>query len=307
MGDVPGVDESAAAEEPATETFPASLTRTYEDGFGTVAFIAGGKLYRLARERLGNVRDTLVKETPFGCSTPILFMEQGDRRFYVLPRHGQREYRVTAPFVNYRANIWALKELGTRQIVAWTGPGSLSVEHRIGGFVLPGDLIDLTRHRPTTFFEGKGYGILRQRPVFCPTLERALVGVLEGMALAPDKGAVYAVSEGPRLETPAEVRMLRALGADLVGMTLAPEAFLARELEMCYHPIAYVTNHAEGVAEVDDDERRERIDEALELLPEITRNLLEDLPTRKAACSCEDSMLRYKVRGVIGDDFHEWI
>ncbi len=283
------------------------MSGSWDDSFSEIAFIMGGKVYGLARERLGTIVDILVKETPFGCSTPILYMENGDRRFYVLPRHGEREYRVSAPFVNYRANVWALKELGTERIVAWTGPGALSADTRIGRFALPGDLLDMTRSRPSTFFEGKGIGLLRPKPVFCPTLEVALERVLTTMALQPWVGPVYAVSEGPRFETPAEVRMLQSLGADLVGMTLAPEAFLARELEICYHPIAYVTNYAEGAGQVEEEDRRERIAEALELLPEITWNLLEVLPTTAYACSCQDAMMRYKQRGIIGDDFHDWI
>lgn len=293
--------------ENRTEVLPQSLSIPFDDHFSDIAFITGGKVYRLARERLGTIVDLLVKETPFGCSTPVLFMEHGERRFYVLPRHGEREYRVTAPFVNYRANVWALKELGVRRIVAWTGPGALTTDFRIGEFVLPGDLIDRTHGRPSTFFEAKGWGILRQGPPFCPTLENALGEVMDEMALKPRRGAVYAVSEGPRLETPAEVRMLDTMGADLVGMTLAPEAFLARELEMCYHPVAYVTNYAEGVEEVAEERRKRWIDEALELLPEIVWNLLEVLPNTTPACSCEDSMLRYKRRGMIPDDYHEWI
>ncbi|MBW3660142.1 MAG: MTAP family purine nucleoside phosphorylase [Gemmatimonadetes bacterium] len=293
--------------EPRTEVLPKALSIPYDERFSEVAFITGGKVYRLARERLGTVVDVLVKETPFGCSTPVLFMKHGERRFYVLPRHGEREYRVTAPFVNYRANVWALKELGVRRIVAWSGPGALSTDFRIGEFVLPADLLDFTKGRASTYFEDKGFGILRQSPPFCSTLENALGQVMDEMALTPRRDAVYAVNEGPRLETPAEVRMLRVLGADLVGMTLAPEAFLARELEICYHPVAYVTNYAEGVAEIDEERREVWIDEALELLPEITWNFLELLPTTTPACSCEDSMLRYKRRGLIPDDFREWI
>lgn len=302
------MDESRTGlEEPRPEVLPRVLEGTYDDDFSEVAFVTGGKVYRLARERLGEVVDVLVKETPFGCSCPVLFMEHGERRFYVLPRHGEREYRVTPPFVNYRANVWALKDLGTKRIVAWSGPGAISTDLRIGEFVLPGDLLDFTTNRHSTFFEEKGYGMLRQRPVFCPTLSGVLARVLDEMALRPKRNAVYAVTQGPRFETPAEVRMLRQLGADLVGMTLAPEAFLARELEMCYHPLAYVTGYAEGVAEADEEEREERIDEALEVLPEITWNLLEMLPTTNYACSCEDAMLRYRRRGQIGDDFHDWI
>ena len=300
---------------PRPEVLPQVLSGTYDDRFSTVAFIGGGKMYRLARERLGTITDVLVKETPFGCSTPILFMEHGDRRFFLLPRHGEREYRVTAPFVNYRANVWALKELGVERVVAWTGPGSLTPELEVGDLVLPDDLIDMTRHRATTFFENKGLGILRQNPVFCPTLGAALGQVLTQMALKPRLGATYVVSEGPRLETRAEVRSLIVMGGDLVGMTLAPEAFLARELEICYHPVAYVTAWAEGVGGEDEsadpegreEERQSRIDETLQLVPEISWNLLELLPTTAWACSCQDSMLRYKQRGLISDDFHDWI
>jgi len=102
------------------------------------------------------------------------------------------------------------------------------------------------------------------------------------------------------------------MGGDLVGMTLAPEAFLARELEMCYHPIAYVTAWAEGVAEeagsaAAEEERQARIDETLQLMPEINWNLLALLPATAWACSCQDSMLRYKRRKMIDDDFHTWI
>lgn len=293
--------------EPKSEVLPRLLAGGYDDAFSEVAFIAGGKVYRLARDRLGTIADVLVKETPFGCSMPILFMEHAGRRFYVLPRHGEREYRVSAPFVNYRANIWALKELGVRRIVAWSGPGTLSQRYAIGDFVLPGDLLDLTRHRAATFFESRGIGLLRQRPVFCPTLGHALGVVLEEMGLSSSRDAVYAVCEGPRLETPAEVKMLQRLGADVVGMTLAPETFLARELEICYHPITYVTAYAEGVGEVEPAERQQRVDEALEQMPEITRNLLEILPSTPHACPCQDAMLRYKQRGQIGDDFHDWL
>ncbi len=293
--------------ESKPDAFPQLLSRAYEENHSEIAFIAGGKVYRLARQRLGTITDMLVKETPFGCSMPILFMEHQGRRFYVLPRHGEGQYRVSAPFVNYRANVWALKELGVRRIIAWTGPGSLSPDMEVGDFVLPGDLLDMTRSRPGTFFENKGIGLLRQEPVFCPTLANAVGSVLSEDGGPVATGVVYAVSEGPRFETSAEIKMLRQLGAELVGMTLAPEAFLARELEICYHPIAYITSFAEGVAQMDDAERRRRSDKAVNRIPEITWSLLDVIPDTPFACSCQDSMLRYKQRGVIGDDFHEWI
>ena len=149
--------------------------------------------------------------------------------------------------MNYRAIVWALKELGVRRIVAWSGPGAVSTKLRIGDFALPDDLLDLTHRREKTFFESKGIGILRQSPMFCPQLRKVVSAGLAELGLDAHDGGTYAVTEGPRLETRAEVRMLRAAGASMVGMTLAPEAFLARELEMCYHPVCYITNYAEGV------------------------------------------------------------
>ncbi|MGH7550189.1 MAG: hypothetical protein ACREK3_05470, partial [Gemmatimonadota bacterium] len=110
-------------EEPRAEVLPRILSGDYDDQFSDVAFIAGGKVYQLARHRLGTLVDVIVKETPFGCSSPILFMDDDGRRFYLLPRHGEKGYTVSAPFVNYRANIWALKELGVSRVVAWSGPG----------------------------------------------------------------------------------------------------------------------------------------------------------------------------------------
>ena len=202
-------------EAPRTEVLPRILSGDYDDQFSEVAFVAGGKLYQLARDRLGSLVDVMVKETPFGCSSPILFMESEGHRFFVLPRHGEKEYRVSAPFVNYRANVWALKELGVRRIVAWSGPGALSPRFQIGQFVLPADLIDLTRHRPTTFFENLGIGLLRQRPAFCPSLQRPLRRVLEVLrednraivrtASAASKAADYLLAFRPDADELVEV------------------------------------------------------------------------------------------------------
>jgi 5'-methylthioadenosine phosphorylase len=297
--------------EPETQTQVLPL-EDYESGFSPIAIIGGGRIYHLAKDRLGVVKDILVKETPFGASTPIHFIQHGDRPFYFVPRHGDKRYSVTAPFVNYRAIIWALKELGVRRVVAWSGPGAVKQGLRIGDFALPDDLIDLTHRREATFFENKGIGILRQNPMFCPQLKKVLSAGLAELSLDAHEGGTYAVTEGPRLETRAEVRILRAAGASMVGMTLAPEAFLARELELCYHPVCYITNYAEGVrrkiATVEErDRERAHLEQRVERLSEIIPYLIDKLADAPYYCPCPDSMLRYKKRGVIGDDFREWI
>ncbi|MBA2565904.1 MAG: MTAP family purine nucleoside phosphorylase [Gemmatimonadetes bacterium] len=312
-GRKPALVDSApeAWSEPQTEVQLLPL-EGYEASFSPIAIIGGGRIYHLAKDRLGIVEDILVKETPFGASTPIYFIRHGERPFYFVPRHGDGRYSVTAPYVNYRAIIWALKDLGVRHIVAWSGPGALKQTLKIGDFALPDDLLDLTRHRAASFFENKGFGILRQHPMFCPQLMKVIGAGLQELGLEARQGGTYAVTEGPRLETRAEVRMLRAAGADMVGMTLAPEAFLARELELCYHPVCYVTNYAEGVrrkAASPEERERERaqLEKRVEALAEIIPYLIDKLADAPYFCPCPDSMLRYKKRGVIGDDFREWI
>lgn len=241
-------------------------------------------------------------------------------RFLYLSRHGERGYETTAPYVNYRANIYAAKALGVTRIVSWSGPGIIARRYRPGDLVLPHDLLDFTRTRPSTFYEGKGIGFIRQFPVFCETLREAIRGAWgkgrKGMRL--HDGGVYACTEGPRLETPAEVRFLGKAGADMVGMTLCPEAFLARELEICYAPVAYMTNWAEGVRDLPyrkgalfegmlPDAQAERVEAAKNAIPALALAAARALSGAERDCPCAVSMERYRKRGAIGDDFRTWV
>jgi 5'-methylthioadenosine phosphorylase len=240
---------------------PDRLLRNGGDEAPRVLLLGGSGAYALPAGTLGEKLSSRRVRTPYGLSNPVHLCESAGFRFLFLSRHGEKGYEKTAPYVNYRANIYAAKSLGVTRIVAWTGPGAISRKVRPGDLVLPDDLLDFTRNRPSTFYEGKGIGFLRQFPVFCETLRSALLRAAkqryegreggkqryEGREVGLHFAGTYACTEGPRLETPAEIRFLARAGADLVGMTLCPEAFLARELEICYAPVAYVTNYAEGV------------------------------------------------------------
>jgi len=284
-----------------------------------IAIIGGSQAYTLLREkRLGEEKETLVLNTPFGPSAPLHRFQQGELGFWFLSRHGERGYERSAPFVNYRANIWALKELGTQRIVAWSGPGIINLKYRIGSFVLPHDVIDETRGRPSTFYEGKGLGFIRQGQVFCPWMRERIAEVLRFLGLHYYPEGVYVCTQGPRLETAAEIRKYRLFGGDLVGMTLVPEVFLAKELEMCYAAICYLTNYAEGVVErgyqqgilfegMQTQEEREAVEAAIGTFPRIIRGVVEDLRDRQGECSCQKAMLRYRQQGIIGEDWHHWI
>ncbi|MBI4384160.1 MAG: MTAP family purine nucleoside phosphorylase, partial [Nitrospinae bacterium] len=216
----------------------------------SLAVIGGSGAYHLlAGNALGRETECRALDTPFGKSSPVRRFASGPLSFLFISRHGETGYSTAAPFVNYRANIYALKECGAERIVSWSGPGIVNEAFRPGDFVAPRDIIDETRGRESTFFKNRGIGFIRQQTPFCPQVSWSLREAFHAAGLPNHNYGVYACTEGPRLETPAEIRKLRLLGADLVGMTLAPEAFLARELEMCYAPACYLTNYAEGTAE----------------------------------------------------------
>lgn len=283
-----------------------------------IAVIGGSGAYTLLEngsftgERIGPI------STPFGDSQPLHMFAASDAEFLFLSRHGETGYQVSAPFVNYRANIWALKELGTARIISWSGPGAIDDSLTIGQYVLPDDLLDETRRRTYTFFEGLGIGFVRQNPVFCSALRITATEVLSRLGAQYRAGGIYVCTEGPRLETPAEIRKYKMLGGDLVGMTLVPEVFLAKELEMCYTPVCYVTNYAEGIRPsrfvpgvlfeglLSDDEKR-AVDAAVDRFPEIIRALVAEVSGQERTCACGQLMERYRRRGDIGSDWHTWI
>lgn len=283
-----------------------------------LAIIGGSRAYALLAEDIITGERLGPRETPFGQSQPIYFVSAGrGAEFYFLSRHGEQRYSVTGPFVNYRANIYALRDLGVTRVVSWSGPGAINTDYRIGQFVIIDDLIDETRNRPTTFFEDKGVGFVRQSPTFCPDLRRHARDAIAGLADYASTGT-YVCTEGPRLETAAEIRKYGICGADLVGMSLAPEVFLAKELEMCYAAICYVTNYAEGIRPGDfkpgelfeglaSAEDMKKAEAAVRMFPEIITRVAISVAGSERRCLCPRLMERYKKRGDISGDWRNWI
>ena len=167
----------------------------------SVLLIGGSGAYSLPEGALGSRLGTRRVRTPYGVSNPVHLHEREGYRYFFLSRHGERGYDRTAPFVNYRANIFAAKALGVERIIAWSGPGIVSKRLRPGDLVLPDDLLDFTRNRPSTFFEGRGIGFIRQFPVFCGTVRKFLLDAGKRVAENPRllDGGTYACTEGPRL------------------------------------------------------------------------------------------------------------
>lgn len=208
-----------------------------------LALIGGTGVEKLI---LNNLKTHQI-ETPYG-SVLLDTGEIGGTEMVFLKRHGIGH---TCPphRINYRANIWAIKEMGVKKILATGAVGSIVEEYQIGDIILVDQFLDFTKNRPLTFFEGGDMGVLHvdvSEP-YCPELRN---NISEGAAQAGIRvknGGVYVCTEGPRFETPAEINMFRILGGQLVGMTGVPEVVLARELGMCYAAMALVTNQAAGV------------------------------------------------------------
>lgn len=285
----------------------------------TLAIIGGSGAYDLfGADILRQPVETKEILTPFGAAQTIRKYSAEGLSFYFLSRHGDDGYKVSAPFVNYRANIWALKELGVERIISWSGPGIINPSFEVGSYAVPSDIIDQTRNRASTFFTKGGLGFIRMSNPFCGDLRHALIYSLASLGLKTFDEAVYVCAEGPRLETPAEIRLFHSYGADIVGMTLAPEAFLARELEMCYAPVCYLVNFAEGIAPreyrrgelfegMQTNEEKTAVEIAARRLPEVAIHAFSALAGVSRTCECKDAMLRYRKKGVISDDFHTWI
>jgi 5'-methylthioadenosine phosphorylase len=181
--------------------------------------------------------------TPFGKpSDPVVVGTLAGERVAFLARHG-RGHRFSPTEVNYRANIFALKMLGVERIVAVSACGSLREDYAPGHIVIPDQLYDHTKSRERTFFgEGLVAHIGTADP-FCPTLSNQLFDAAAAAGATVHRGGAFITIEGPRFSTKGESNTYRQWGMSLVGMTTSPEAFLAREAEICYAVMAHVTDY----------------------------------------------------------------
>ena len=205
-----------------------------------VGIIGGSGLYRM--EGLVDVEEVRI-ETPFGAPSEAIVLGTLDgHRVAFLPRHGVG-HRILPSELPTRANIYALKLLGVEFIIGVSAVGSLREDIEPLHLVVPDQLIDRTRGRPSTFFgEGLVAHIAFAEP-FCPVLRGALAGSAREAAATVHNGGTYVVIEGPPFSTRAESNLYRSWGADVIGMTALPEAKLAREAEMCYAILASASDY----------------------------------------------------------------
>jgi 5'-methylthioadenosine phosphorylase len=181
--------------------------------------------------------------TPFGAPSDLVTLgNYKDRRVAFIPRHG-RGHQIPPHGINYRANIWALKKLGVKQIIASSAVGSLREDYKPGEFVITDQFIDRTRKRRDTFFDGGKIGHVSSADPICPRLHDFMVDFIKKLELKVHPKGTYVCIEGPRFSTRAESYLFRQWGCDIIGMTLYPECVLAREEEICYVSVGMVTDY----------------------------------------------------------------
>lgn len=209
-----------------------------------IAIIGGTGFYTLFDKS-----EEMEKTTPYGNPSDKLFIGEIDgKKMVFIPRHG-RDHSIPPHRVNHKANIWTLSELGVKYIFATNSVGIINTKIKLGSFILITDFIDISS--PVTTF----YDIFEKNPVhmdftspFSESLRKILIqsSQIENIPLV--KSAVYMFSKGPRFETASEIKAFKKMGADVVGMTLVPEAVLSKEIGMEYISVAIGTNYAAGIS-----------------------------------------------------------
>jgi 5'-methylthioinosine phosphorylase len=240
-----------------------------------LAIIGGSGLTRLSTLAVAHRE---VVRTPYGePSSALLFGQIAGRDAVFLARHGHG-HTIPPHRVNYRANLWALKQGGASAVVAVASVGGIR-GHAPGDLVLPHQLIDYTSGRDQTFFDGGDQKVIHvdfTHP-YTPALRLACLDAAGRAAIPLTDGGVYGAVSGPRLETAAEIDRMERDGATMVGMTGMPEAALARELELPYAAIAVIVNHAAGRGDSAEAISMEALVRTLEAGMARVRTLLEHL------------------------------
>ena len=255
----------------------------------SIAIIGGSGLYSMS-----GLEDTkeYSLDTPFGKpSAPIVAGTLEGTRIAFLARHGIGHH-IMPTEVPYRANIYALKSLGVERVISISACGSLREDYAPGHIVIPDNIFDFTKDRIRTFF---GDGLVAHVGVadpFCEELSDQVESALRSTSATTHRGGMFITIEGPRFSTKAESNTFRAWGMSIVGMTASPEAFLAREAEMCYSTMAHVTDYDvwhESEAPVTVDMVIQTLNKNTQFAQDAIRNLVHDLKSERT-CSCGQAL-----------------
>ena len=229
-------------------------------------------------------------DTPYGkTSDSITVGEFNGKKVAFMPRHGKK-HTIPPHLINFRANIWAFKELGVKRIIAPSAVGSLKEEFEPGNLALPSQFIDFTKSRKGTFSEDGRVIHISVADPFCPELQKVILNVTKTHGIKIHQDCTYVCTEGPRFSTKAESRFFRTTGADIIGMTLVPECQLAREAQICYVSLSTVTDYDVWAEKpVTAKEVMETLAKNVEMTKKLLTFVIDQIPEVKS-CSCEKAL-----------------
>lgn len=255
-----------------------------------IAVIGGTGFYKF----LDDVTEVKV-DTPFGPPSDLISMGKLEGRTVAfLPRHG-RQHQFPPHMVNYRANLWALKELGVRRVVGPCAAGSLQPEAKPGDFVICDQFVDRTTGRKDTYFDGPRAVHISSAQAYCPEMRMVAIETARALDVSFHSEGTMVVIQGPRFSTKAESRWFSEMGWKVINMTGYPEVILARELGMCYLNVSLITDYDAGlegradVKAVTQDEVIRVFTENNETLKNLIRKIIAKLPENRS-CPCEEDL-----------------
>ena len=233
--------------------------------------------------------------TPYGRpSDAVTIGEIADRKVAFLPRHGRRHY-LAPQSIPYRANLWAMKELGVTRIIAPSAAGSLKSEVQPGDFVICDQFINRTYKREDTFYPGPKTVHIGMAEPYCSELRNIVIGTCKQLNIPVHKKGTVAVIEGPRFSTKAESKWYSSMGWEIINMTQYPEVVLARELEICYVNISLITDYdagLEGNKDIKPVTAREVIkifNQNVEQVKKLIFAVIKNIPEERR-CSCGEAL-----------------
>ncbi|HXG07104.1 MAG TPA: S-methyl-5'-thioadenosine phosphorylase [Nitrososphaera sp.] len=230
--------------------------------------------------------------TPYGEPSDLVTIgEYSGVKVAFIPRHG-RGHRIPPHSINSRANIWALKQLGVKRIIAPSAVGSLQDGYKPGDIAIPDQFIDFTKKRQYTFYDGGEVCHVSMADPFCPELRNVVIDRIRKLNFPMQETGTYVCIEGPRFSTKAESRFFRdVMKADIIGMTLVPEVNLAREAEICYLSIATVTDYDVWTDHpVTSSEIVETLVKNVEKIKKLIEELVPAIPAARNKCACGNAL-----------------
>jgi len=231
-------------------------------------------------------------ETPYGApSAPVTIGEIGGRTVAFLPRHGAA-HELPPHMIDYRANVWAMKQLGVTRIIGPNACGSLQADVKPGDFVICDQFVDRTWGRKDTFYDGPVTTHVSSADPYCPTRRAVAIEQARGLGITVHETGTVVVIQGPRFSTRSESRWFASQGWEVINMTQYPECYLARELEICYCNISLITDHdagAEGAQPVSNDEVVRVFAENNEKVRALLHAMIPALPVERP-CVCAHAL-----------------